>query len=121
MQTFFTYRVYIVSHGRLTLCIPLWFLEFGNVGLTCVTAFLAYKSSSFLAFQAEWTSLVYIMLIIAAVVRQFLWRVAIRNLLTINPQIDIGNTAGLCWYLRANSYGLHEYDQLHHLPIGKLT
>jgi hypothetical protein len=68
-QAFFTYRIYIVSHRQLLLCIPLWFLELVDMALTFTTAYMAYESRNILVFQERWGPLVYSTLIIGVVVR----------------------------------------------------
>jgi hypothetical protein len=70
VQAFFTYRVYVVS-GRRWFAVPLWTLEFANVGLVMAIVILATQSSGFLEFKEHYNGLVYVILISCALVRTY--------------------------------------------------
>jgi hypothetical protein len=108
LQAYFTYRTFVLSNRRWSLCVPLWFLELVNGGLTFACAYTSYQSSTVMAFQARWGPLVFTSLILAAVVRSSILYFGVLSDHGIG-QIDIVNAGCLCWYLHKYNNGLEGY------------
>jgi hypothetical protein len=109
LKVFFTYRIYIVS-GRWWLVLPPYMLVLFELGITAVIVAFATKSSGFLDFKAKYNYLVYIVLICAVLVSTH----PVRTDRSVLPcmQIDVMNTALLCWYLKALDSGFDRTRQV---------